>query len=99
MKLTAVGDPVTMQAIKLMGIPGTPVRTAEEASAALDECAVPDAIVLVASSSAGLVREKVDKMKVARQSYIVVEIPSIEGVPKQADEIARVVSQTVGIKV
>jgi vacuolar-type H+-ATPase subunit F/Vma7 len=98
-RIAAVGDPVTVQALKLMGISGAAVTTADEAAAALDEYAVPDAIVLVTGSVAKLIRAKVDKMKIARQSFIVVEIPSVEGVPQQADEIARAVSQTIGIKV
>lgn len=99
MRIAAVGDPLSVQALKLMGIAGVAASTAAEASAALDESAVPDTVVLVTESVVRLVREKVGKMKVARQNFMIVEIPSVEGAPRQAEEIARLVSQTIGIKV
>lgn len=99
MKIAAVGDPLTVQALRLMGVAGIAVTTGEEASSALDESAVADTVVLVTESAARLARSKVDKLKVARQNYIVIEIPSVEAAPHQAEEIARLVSQTIGIKV
>ena len=90
---------MTVQALKLMGIVGSVAATGDEVSAALDEYAVPDTVVLVTESVAKLARAKVDKLKVARENFMLVEIPSVSGVPQQAEETARLVSQTIGIRV
>lgn len=99
MRITAIGDPFTVQALKLMGIVGTAVTTPEEASRALDAVLAPATVVLVAESVARMIREKVDALKVARQDFIVLEIPSGEGVPHQAEDTARLVSQAIGVKI
>lgn len=99
MKIVAVGDAVTVQALKLMGIAGTVARDRAEAEAALDEAATAGTVVLVAEPVANLARARVDALKVARADYIVLEIPSPAGVPHQAEETARLVSQTIGVKV
>ena len=99
MKIAALGDQFTIQALRLMGIAGTVAATAEEAAAALDEAVEPDTVILVTESAANLIRARVDGLKTARQNYIVLEIPSLHGVPHQAEDIARLVSQAIGVKV
>jgi vacuolar-type H+-ATPase subunit F/Vma7 len=98
-KISAIGDPFTVQALRLMGIAGVAVTTPEEASRALDDALAPSTVVLVAESVARMVREKVDALKIARQDFIVLEIPSGEGVPHQAEDTARLVSQAIGVKI
>ena len=99
MKIAALGDQFTIQALRLMGIDGTVAATAEEAAAALDDLVEPDTVILVTESAANLVRAKVEKLKIARQNHVVLEIPSLSGVPHQAEDIARLVSQAIGVKV
>jgi vacuolar-type H+-ATPase subunit F/Vma7 len=98
-KISAIGDSFTVQALRLMGIPGVVAATPEEASRALDSVLAPATVVLVTQDVAGLVREKVDALKIARQDFIVVEIPSGSGVPHQAEDTARLVSQAIGVKI
>lgn len=98
MKIAAVGDPFTVEALRLMGITGAAVESEDEAAAALDGALEPDTVVLITKAAADMIRPKVDKCKVARQKYIVMEIPSLEGAPRQAEEVARLVSQAIGVK-
>jgi vacuolar-type H+-ATPase subunit F/Vma7 len=98
-KISAIGDPFTVQALKLMGIAGVAVTTPEEASRELDAVLAPATVVLVTESVAKMIREKVDALKIARQDFIVLEIPSGEGVPHQAEDTARLVSQAIGVKI
>ncbi len=99
MRIVAVGDEVTIEALRLMGIAGTAVSEPAEASLALDDALEPETVVLVSGSVAGMLRERVDELKVARREYMVLEIPSGEGGEGQADQTARFVSQAIGIKV
>jgi len=98
-KIAAVGDPFTVSALRLMGIVGAVATTAGEAEAAIDECLVPDTVILVTESVARLVRAKVDKLKIAKANYMVLEIPSGEGIPHQAEDIAKLVSQAIGVRI
>jgi len=99
MKIAAVGDAVTVQALRLMGISGTAVASAQEASSALDEHYAPDTVILITESAAGLVRDRVDRFKVAKERVIILEIPSPGAAPNQAEDIARLVSEAIGVKV
>lgn len=99
MKIRGVADPFTARALKLMGVETAAVTTREDALKALDEAARPETVVLVSEATARLAREKVDALKVARQNFIVIEIPSGEGVPRQAEETAKLVSQAIGVKI
>lgn len=99
MKISAVGDALTIQALRLMGIEGTAVESAEETEAALDEAIAPETVILITGAAAELIRAKVDKLKIARQDFIVLEIPSTKGIPHQAEDTARLVSQAIGIKI
>lgn len=99
MRITAVGDPLTIQALKLMGIAGEAAVDARSASQAFRKALAPETVVLVTESVAKLIREEVSKAKIARQDYVVLEIPSTQGVPDQAEETARLVSQAIGVKV
>jgi vacuolar-type H+-ATPase subunit F/Vma7 len=99
LKIAAIGDRLTVRALKLMGIEGTAVSTAEEAEAAIDAVTAPATVILITGTAADMIRAKVDKMKVARQDYIVLEIPSTEKVPNQAEDTARLVSQAIGVKI
>lgn len=98
MRIVSIGDAVTVEALRLMGIPGTVVETPEEARDALERELGGEKVILVASETADMIRERVDELKTARREYLVLEIASSEGAPRQADETARLVSQAIGIK-
>lgn len=99
MRIVAVGDSFTVDALRLMGIPGTVAADAAQAAAALDEAIEPETVILVGKSVADMIREKVEELKSAPRDYIVLEIPSGEEVPHQAEETARLVSEAIGIKI
>ena len=82
-----------------MGITGVAAEDADAVRAGLQRALEPDTVILVTKSAADLAREYVEKAKIARQNYIVLEIPSLEGAPRQAEDIARLVSQAIGVKV
>ncbi len=99
MKITAVADELTVQALSLMGIIGAAVASPEEADAAIDRLAGPDTVILITDAVADMVRQKVDKLKIARENVAVLEIPSVNSAPRQAEDIAHLVSQAIGVKI
>ena len=99
MRVVAVADSITIEALRLMGIPGRAVATPEEASDALDEAITGEEVVLVAQATADMIREKVDRLKLAPHDFIVIEIPSPGRQPRQAEETAKLVSEIIGIKI
>lgn len=98
MRIVAIGDSITVDAMKLMGIAGTVVKNAEEAKGALAEARGPETVILISPEAAEMIREEVDELKGARRDFIVMEIPG-GGAPVQAEETARLVSQAIGIKI
>jgi len=98
MRIVAIGDRMTVDAMKLMGVAGTVVETAQEVSAALARAEEPETVILISSRAADMVREEVEELKAARRDFIVIELPGAEG-PTQAEETARIVSQAIGIKI
>jgi vacuolar-type H+-ATPase subunit F/Vma7 len=98
MRLVAVGDRLTVDALRLIGIPGTVAETPEEASRAVDEACEGEAVVLVSRSVAQMIDKKIADLKVARRDFMVLELPSGEGPPTQAEETAKLLSQAIGIK-
>ena len=89
MKIAAVADPLTLQALRLMGIAGTPATTAEEASAALDGYYESDTVILISESAARLVRARVDRLKTARESVMILEIPSMVTAARDHEKAAK----------
>lgn len=99
MKIVGVGDQLTIDALRLMGIAGTVVTTAEEASRALDEALEAETVVLIAAETAELVREKVEEAKTGKQAFIVLELPSVGGEAVQSEKTAKLLSQAIGIRI
>ena len=99
MRIVAIGDAVTVDAFRLMGICGETVKNAEEARAALEASLEPETVILIAESAAELIRDRVDELKTSRGDYLVLEVPSGEEGPSQADQTAQLISQAIGIKV
>lgn len=98
MRIVAIGDRITVDAMKLMGVAGRVVENAEEAKAALVEAREPETVILISPEAVEMVREEVDELRGARRDFIVIELPGAGG-PTQAEETARLVSQAVGIKI
>ncbi len=99
MKVVGIGDRITIDALRLMGIDGTVVTDEGSFLQALEAVLEPDTVILVSQSAANLARRRVEELKSARSNFMVIELPGAEGAPTQAEETARLVSQAIGIRI
>ncbi len=76
MKFYCIGGEDAVRGFRLAGVAGRAVAGAEEAAAALDEAsASPDCgVIIMTRAAAGLVREKVEEIKLERARPLIVEI-------------------------
>lgn len=101
MKFYLISDNIDTQiGLRLSGIEGTLVHTAEEASAALDSAMelADVGIVLMTEKAVQLCRERVYEYKLGRPRPLIVEIPDRHATSKVSDTISRYLQEAIGIK-
>ncbi|WP_295207456.1 V-type ATP synthase subunit F [Ruminococcus sp.] len=101
MRFYLISDNIdTQMGMRLSGIEGVVVHTAEEVTAALDKAMdMPDVgVVLMTELAVKQCREKVYEYKLSRKTPLIVEIPDRHATSKISDTISQYLAQAVGIK-
>ncbi len=76
LRFYCIGDEETARGFRLAGVEGSAVSGPEEAAAALDAAAARAdcGVIIMTGAAAGLVREKVDEIRLQRDRPLIVEI-------------------------
>jgi len=76
LRFYCIGDEDTARGFRLAGVEGRAVSGAAETAAALDEAAAREdcGVIIMSSAAAGLVRAKVEEIKLERSRPLIVEI-------------------------
>lgn len=101
MKFYLISDNIdTQMGMRLAGIEGTVVHTAEEIGAALDRAMeMPDVgIVLITELALKQCRQKVMDYKLSRPRPLIVEIPDRHATANISDTISKYLAEAVGIR-
>lgn len=98
MKFTAIGDDLTVRALRLAGIKGHVVSEAEDAARALEEALDQDAIILISRAAAEKIPERIQRARAQRREAIVLELPDLRGAPDEVLSAQKLVAQAIGIK-
>jgi len=101
MELYLISDNVdTLTGLRMVGIPGAVVHTAEEFDRALAKVLqnANIGILLVIERLAKLYPEKVREIKLTRSLPLIVEIPDRHGTGRAADFITAYVRDAIGVK-
>ena len=100
MKVLVIGHPDAVLGFSLAGVQGEAVKTAEDATSALDRALSSKdiGIILVTREVARMVGQRVEDLKLRSTIPLVVEIPSPEGVPADEPSLGDVVLRAIGIK-
>ena len=99
MRFFAIGDDLTVKALRLAGIRGVAVSGEEDAAQALrDALEQEPAIVLVDRATAQRLGDRIEQARAARREAIVLEIPDVQGPPEEALSAQKLVAQAIGIK-
>lgn len=91
----------TLVGMRLAGIPGVVVHTAEDTRAALEK-AVNDeniGIIMITERLVELCPETVSQLKETHEKPLLVEIPDRHGSGRSKDSITRYVREAIGIKI
>ncbi|MCD6290906.1 MAG: V-type ATP synthase subunit F [Anaerolineae bacterium] len=101
MKVLVIGHPSAVLGFSLVGVHGQVATTAEEVTQALDEALeAPDVgIVLVTEDVAGLIRPRMDQLKLRGSVPLVIEIPGPEDIQTSRPSLNKVIQQAIGIKI
>jgi V/A-type H+-transporting ATPase subunit F len=101
MKVLVIGHPEAILGFSLVGVHGQAATSAAEVNQALDDAlSAPDVgIVLVTEDVAGLIKVRMDQLKLRSTVPLVVEIPAPEGVRPDQPSLSEVVRRAIGIKV
>ncbi len=101
MTFLCIADEQTVRGFRLAGIAGQAVKTATEASSAVDaalnqaECGI---IILTERVAAGI-RQHVEKIRLERDRPLIVEIPGPEGPLPGRKSLRQLVQEAVGMHV
>lgn len=101
MKFYLISDNTdTMTGMRLAGVEGVVVHTAEEVSAALDRAFADEeiAVVLITKKHMEFCRERVYELKLSRRRPLILEIPDRHGGAGASDAISRYVGEAIGMK-
>lgn len=101
MKFYLISDNIdTQMGMRLAGVEGVVVHTAEEVNAALDKAFADEntAVVLITEKLVELCHERVYKLKLNCRRPLILEVPDRHGNSNVTEAISRYVSEAVGIK-
>lgn len=90
----------TLMGMRLSGIEGVIVQTAEETSEQLDRIMAAEdvGVVLMTDKAVSMCREKVYSYKLTRAQPLIVEIPDRHASSRISDTISEYLREAVGIK-
>lgn len=100
MKIFVIGNQEAVLGFSLVGVHGTAVSSADEVNEAIDEALsnASNGIVLVTEDVAGLIRARMDQLKLRSTVPLVVEIPGPQGVAADQPSLNEVVMRAIGVK-
>ena len=101
MKFFLISDNTdTQMGMRLAGIEGVVVNTAEEVTSALEQCRNDKeiAVVLVTEKLIGICKERIYDMKLNYSCPLIVEIPDRHGTSDISKSIDSYVSEAIGLK-
>lgn len=101
MKFYLISDNIdTQMGMRLSGVEGVVVHTAEETAKALDEAMEMQdvGVILMTEIAVKQIRDKVYDYKLNRKIPLIVEIPDRHATSKISDTISKYLSEAVGIK-
>ncbi len=101
MKFYLISDNIdTQMGMRLAGVEGVVVHTAEEVNSALDTAFSDEntAVVLMTEKLVSLCHERVYQLKLNSRRPLIVEIPDRHGNSGVTEAIGRYVSEAIGIK-
>lgn len=100
MKFFCIADEDTVRGFRLAGVAGEAALTAGEASRILERVmGEPDcAIVILTSTVADLIRDRVEELRLERDCPLIVEIPGPGGRTAETRSLRDFVQEAVGIR-
>ena len=100
MKFYLIGDEDALLGFGMVGVDGIAVRSAEEASHALEQVLEnPDiGIILINERIADLIREKVNQFIFKREFPLILEIPDRKGRKQNRKTLRELVNDAIGIQ-
>ncbi len=101
MKVMIIGHPEAVLGFSLVGVQGLVATTADEVNEALDKaCDIPQVgIILVTGDVAGLIRARMDQLRLHSTIPLVVEIPGPGADQSKRPSLSEVVFRAIGIKI
>ena len=98
MRLYVLGDEQAVLGFSLTGVRGTVARTPEEAQRGLNEVLDDSTIgiLLVTADVASMIRNRVDRLMIAAELPLILEIPSSKGAFAEIS-IRRFISEAIGV--
>ncbi len=100
MRVLVIGHPDAVLGFSLAGVDGRPASNAEQANAALDAALKQRdlGIVLVTKDVAGMMRSRMENLRLHSSLPLIVEIPSPEGVPPGEPGLGEIVLKAIGVR-
>ncbi|HJS20474.1 MAG TPA: V-type ATP synthase subunit F [Anaerolineales bacterium] len=100
MKILVIGHPEAILGFSLAGVGGRVATTAVEVNQVLDEAQASRdiGIVLVTHDVAELIPARMEQLKLRSTIPLVVEIPSVDGVPEGQASLGEIVLRAIGIR-
>jgi V/A-type H+-transporting ATPase subunit F len=100
-KFYCIADEDTVRGFRLAGVSGQAVASASEAGLAVESAATqPDcAIILVTETVADSIRPQVDRLRLASQPPLIVEIPGPDGPLPGRKSLRQLAQEAVGLRI
>lgn len=100
MKFFCIADEDTVRGFRLAGVAGEAAATADEASRVLEKVMGEPgcAIVILTSTVADLIRDRVEELRLERDYPLIVEIPGPGGRTARTRSLRDFVQEAVGIR-
>jgi V/A-type H+/Na+-transporting ATPase subunit F len=99
MRLFVLGDEDAVLGFSLVGVSGRAARTPDEVAQGLHDVLADDSIgiLLITTDAANLVREEVDRLMIAAELPLILEIPSASG-EATSISIRRFIGEAIGVR-
>jgi V/A-type H+-transporting ATPase subunit F len=99
MRLFVLGDEEAVLGFSLTGVRGRVARSPEEAKDGLDQVLDDSTvgILLITADAASMIRDQVDRLMIAAELPLVLEIPSSKGMAAEIS-IRRFISEAIGVR-
>ena len=95
-----IGDEDAVLGFELVGVPGIPVSSAEEAETAFNKALSEKdtGIIIITEEAASMIRSRVDRYMFSETFPLIVEIPGSDDKGRSGKDLRTMVNQAIGIK-